>query len=466
MRATIYTRISKDLRQRAGVERQLAECEQLCADRGYTVVSRHEDNDISAFSGKPRPGYESMLKEIERGGVDVVVCWHTDRLYRRPKDLETLIDLCESKQISVETVNAGGLDLSTSSGRLIARQLAIFSGYEVEHQIERQKAAHDSRAAQGRFRGGKIPFGFIRGDEPGTLKHHPIQAPALRKAARDLINGRTAMSIAREWVQTGVVVVDGTTRNKWGAAHVRRRLTNPKIAGFEHHHGELFKATGWEPIVDESTWRVVCGILKDPKRNVSHTQERRWLGSGLFICGNCGSKLGTVKRAKKRSPATRSYFCYSCTKLSRSMLKVDAVVVGVVLSYLERERLHVLSSIREATEDGESLEQLQMKRQAAESRKAELARLFAKGVLSGAQLEAGTAEIDKEINGISSKIGKLQADSPTAMLLSFDDLRKGWEGLTVDQQSLVISELVEVTIMPTERRGGDLDPNEIKIEWR
>ena len=466
MKATIYARISKDLQQRAGVERQLSECKTLCEQRGYTVVSHHEDNDISAFSGKPRPGYKALLAEIKRGNIDVVVCWHTDRLYRRPTDLEELIDACDATNTQIETVNSGGLDLSTSTGRMMARQLAVFSGYEVEHQIERQKAAHNSRARKGLFRGGKIPFGFVRGEQPGTLGHHPVQAPAIRQAARDIVNGRTAMSIAKDWVKNGVAVVGSDTRNKFGAAHVRRRLTNPKVAGFEHHYGELFKATGWEPIIDEATWRVVCEILKDPKRNVSHAQERRWLGSGLFYCGRCGSKLGTIKRSKNNSYWARSYTCFNCMKLSRSMHKVDDFVVNVLLAYIERERLEVLESIDAGSGEDGSLTDLQTERQALEARKSDLVRMFTKGTINGTQLEAGTVELDKDISAVTAKISRVMESSPTARLLTGGDLRESWEALSIDQKSLILDEFMTVTILPTDRRGGDVEPSEFRIEWK
>ncbi len=56
VRAGIYTRISWDPDgQRAGVERQRADCEALCADRGWEIAHYFEDNDLSAYSGKRRP---------------------------------------------------------------------------------------------------------------------------------------------------------------------------------------------------------------------------------------------------------------------------------------------------------------------------------------------------------------------------------------------------------------------------
>ncbi len=68
VRAGVYTRISSDPEgQRAGVERQRIDCEALCASRGWEITEYWEDNDRSAYSGRPRKAYERMLSVIEEG---------------------------------------------------------------------------------------------------------------------------------------------------------------------------------------------------------------------------------------------------------------------------------------------------------------------------------------------------------------------------------------------------------------
>lgn len=101
-RAMIYVRISKD-REGAGlgVDRQREDCVALATRLGWTVVGTHTDNDLSAYSGKPRPGYRSMLAALDDGNADAVIAWHTDRLHRSPTELESFIDLCERRSVTV-----------------------------------------------------------------------------------------------------------------------------------------------------------------------------------------------------------------------------------------------------------------------------------------------------------------------------------------------------------------------------
>lgn len=54
--AAVYCRISDDRTgQRAGVQRQEEDCRALAESRGWPVADVYVDNDLSAYSGKPRP---------------------------------------------------------------------------------------------------------------------------------------------------------------------------------------------------------------------------------------------------------------------------------------------------------------------------------------------------------------------------------------------------------------------------
>ena len=58
LRVALYARISKDRNgEQEGVTRQVDACRDLAEQRGWTVVAEHVDNDISAYSGKKRPGF-------------------------------------------------------------------------------------------------------------------------------------------------------------------------------------------------------------------------------------------------------------------------------------------------------------------------------------------------------------------------------------------------------------------------
>jgi site-specific DNA recombinase len=56
--------------------------------------------------------------------------------------------VCERRGVLTHTVQAGLLDLSTPSGRLVARQLGAVARYEWEHKA-RVRAAYQQRVLGG-----------------------------------------------------------------------------------------------------------------------------------------------------------------------------------------------------------------------------------------------------------------------------------------------------------------------------
>jgi resolvase-like protein len=107
VRAAVYTRISQDATgQRAGVTRQLEDCEALADRLGWEVTHRYGDDDLSASSGLIRPGFEALLKAMADSEFGVVICWHPDRLFRSTQDLERLIDIVNGGRVQLRAVNA------------------------------------------------------------------------------------------------------------------------------------------------------------------------------------------------------------------------------------------------------------------------------------------------------------------------------------------------------------------------
>src|SRR6478609_5065161 len=161
MKAAIYSRISAD-REGAGlgVQTQEADSRDLAASLAAEIVAVYTDNDLSAYSGKPRPGYLRLLDDIDAGRVDVVLAWHTDRLHRSPVELERYAEVCRPRGVITHTVKAGLIDLSTASGLMVARILGSVARHEVDHMIERQKRAKLRSAEAGTYKGGRRPFGY------------------------------------------------------------------------------------------------------------------------------------------------------------------------------------------------------------------------------------------------------------------------------------------------------------------
>ena len=78
------------------------------------------DDGLSAWKRRVRrPGWERLLERVQSGESDGIVVWHTDRLFRQPRDLEFLIALAE-RGFTVYSAR-GERDLSDPDDRFILR---------------------------------------------------------------------------------------------------------------------------------------------------------------------------------------------------------------------------------------------------------------------------------------------------------------------------------------------------------
>jgi DNA invertase Pin-like site-specific DNA recombinase len=240
--AIIYVRISRD-REGAGlgVERQREDCEALARRLGWRVVDVYSDNDISAYSGKPRPGYRKLLADLSAGRATAVLAWHTDRLHRSPVELEEYISICDPNGVITHTVKAGHLDLTTPSGRMVARQLGAVARFESEHKSDRQRRKRQQMAEAGQWKGGRRPFGY----EADGITLREIEAEELRRVADDLLSGVSLNACARSLNERGVFT---STGNTWTSSELAPVLMRARNAGIMVHQGEEIGRAEWPPI--------------------------------------------------------------------------------------------------------------------------------------------------------------------------------------------------------------------------
>ncbi|MBA2386545.1 MAG: recombinase family protein, partial [Acidimicrobiia bacterium] len=196
MSAAIYCRISRDPSgAELGVRRQEQDCRAIAEREGWNVIEILVDDDRSAYSGKPRPAYQRLCELLKEEAVGVLVAWHPDRLTRQPRELEDLIDLLESTNTKVRTVQTGEYDLGTPSGRMAARIVGAVARHESEHKSARLRRKHEELAEQGRLSGGGTrPFGY----DDDRLTVRTSEAKIIRDLTRRTLAGESLRSMAAD----------------------------------------------------------------------------------------------------------------------------------------------------------------------------------------------------------------------------------------------------------------------------
>lgn len=334
MRAAIYCRISLDRTgEELGVTRQLDDCNSLISTLGWTLVETYVDNDISASSGKPRPAYRQMLRAIQSGEVDVIVAWHSDRLYRKLRDLEELIESCEAHGVTIRTVRAGEFDLSTPTGRMMARILASVSAGEGEIKADRWKRSVRQRREAGVVHTmGPRLYGYER---DGTIRQD--ERKHIEWAANQLLDGaalvRTVINLNERGARTSM-------GNEWNRAGLRRLLRNPRLAGLSTLNGDVVGVGQWPAIFDAETFEAIQAVLAVRKGTVPR-RPRVALLLGLAKCGLCGAALKSSRRTRTKGvQGKRTYKCSTLpgTDTGCGGIVVDAEAVEEIVEAYAQQR--------------------------------------------------------------------------------------------------------------------------------
>jgi DNA invertase Pin-like site-specific DNA recombinase len=465
-RASIYCRISQD-REGAGlgVERQRVDCEALAAKLGMTIVSTHTDNDLSAYSGKVRPGYRALLDDIEASRVDAVLIWHTDRLHRSPRELEEYVDLCERHKITTQTVQAGELDLATPSGRAVARTLGAWSRFESEHKSERIKRAQAQAAQAGKWLGGAPPLGWNMRDN-GSAVLDRRAATEIRHAAATLLAGGSMGSVVKDWNARGFTT---STGRPWSYTSLKQVLSRSRNAGLVTYNGEIVAKSPWPPLLTEDTWRALVNLFADPGRRRSQSNRARWLLAGIAVCGKdgCGSRLrsGTVRSNASKGTNRTVYRCSApgTGHVARSAKPLDDMVCEVMARRLARKDVAALLVSESERPDAEGL---RTEAVALRLRLGEAADLFSDGKITAAQLAKITARAQERLADVESALASSARGSVLAGIVGAADPVKAWNRATIERQRAIVRELLDVTVLPSGKRGNGFDPELVQIEWR
>lgn len=456
LRAAIYTRISSDQWGEAlGVARQEADCRALCERRGWTVVGVFCDNDISAWSGKVRPAYRDILTAISGNEVDVVVAWHPDRLHRQTRELVAFIDLVEVHRVTVETVTAGTLDLSTPSGRMQAKIVGTVAEYESDHKAERIRRKLAANAAEGRHHGGSRPYGWK--NDRITLDEN--EAKVVRDAAKRVLRGESVKAIARALNAAGYRSSIG---REWRDVTVRDMLMRDRNAGIRMYHGKPVGRGRWAPILDEATLLQVKAVLTAPGRRTTPGRDGKvHMLSSIARCGVCDGPI-IVARSKAYKGVTKPIYRCRDGHISRVQEDVDLHVAAVVVGRLSQPDARELLAAPSATGGAaKAIAEAELLR----TRLSEAAEAYAAGVLTLAQLETVTRTLRPKITAAES----MAADAGRVRVLDpllTRDTEDAWLNLTPEQRRAVVDLLVTVTLHRSAVRGRYRNPETIEIQWK
>lgn len=99
-------------------------------------------------AAEARPGFTKLLERLESG--DVLIVTKLDRLGRNSIDVQQTVQALEAGGVRVHCLALGGVDLTSSAGKMTMGVLAAVAQFERDLIIERTQAGLQRAKAEGR----------------------------------------------------------------------------------------------------------------------------------------------------------------------------------------------------------------------------------------------------------------------------------------------------------------------------
>lgn len=251
-RAAIYLRVSTSYqadRDSLPMQRKdlVGYCEYALNISDYTVF---ED---AGYSGKntDRPAFQKMMMQIRNGMYSHLLVWKIDRISRNLLDFAQMYE--ELKTLGVTFISRNEqFDTSTAMGEAMLKMVLIFAELERKTTAERVTATMISRANDGTWNGGRVPFGYDYNKETQTFSINGDESYIVLQMYDLYEKTDSLVRTARELNKLGYV---SRQHNPFSPVSIWIILRNPWYVGTYRYN--YYKIPGRRATKEESEWVVI-----------------------------------------------------------------------------------------------------------------------------------------------------------------------------------------------------------------
>lgn len=352
-RAAIYLRVSTSYqadRDSLPMQRKdlVGYCEYALNISDYTVF---ED---AGYSGKntDRPAFQKMMMQIRNGMYSHLLVWKIDRISRNLLDFAQMYE--ELKTLGVTFISRNEqFDTSTAMGEAMLKMVLIFAELERKTTAERVTATMISRANDGTWNGGRVPFGYDYNKETQTFSINGDESYIVLQMYDLYEKTDSLVRTARELNKLGYV---SRQHNPFSPVSIWIILRNPWYVGTYRYN--YYKIPGRRAVKEESEWVVIENhhsplVSKERFDHVqkmldsnaryrntpgrSSKQKNVNIFSGLIWCSCCGAAF-TASPGKLHASGYRptKYGCPNVrkTKTCNAKYTSDPVIGEFLLNFI------------------------------------------------------------------------------------------------------------------------------------
>ena len=199
---------------RVSTLRQASEGESLEVQRrqieGYAIMHALTLDGVVVEEGvsgsvpvADRPKGGALFAKLAKG--DIVIAPKLDRLFRSALDALTVVEDMRKRGVGLHLLDLGGDISGNGMSKLFLTIAAAFAEAERDRIRERIGQVKQDQKARGRYLGGRVPFGFRRGDD-GELVPNEAEQQAIREIVALRAEGNTLRAIADAVREKGVKI--------------------------------------------------------------------------------------------------------------------------------------------------------------------------------------------------------------------------------------------------------------------
>ncbi|GAA4690807.1 recombinase family protein [Phytohabitans rumicis] len=486
----------------ASLEDQIQRMRDRAALLGWVVYKVIKNPRLSAYKRRKvtlpdgrreyrvfRPDLREALADLWAGRATALLCLDLDRAFRDPKDLQDLIDVVEHAPhpIVVESCT-DSLHMERGKDNFDAEIRVLVANKASRDTARRVSMWRERQARNGKFGGGRRPFGFCLGapDVPDDAMPEDVVCPwhggrdcksgtstidyeiaVIADCSGRLLQGVSLRALAAELREKGEVPT--VTGAAWSAETLREILLRPRNAGFMVHKGKILDGVTapWEPIVTPEAFYAVRDLLTDPSRRTGPGAAPRWHGTNIYRCGICtppdsdsGRPVTCEVTLGGREPR---YRCKNANHLTRNAGHVDRLVFAHIAYAITRPEAYMLLAPPAPDVDAPALRGERAAIRATLERYAveEMLQKRTPGQVAAAT-QAGIARIAEIDELLTVNI----VDDPLAQVINAPDPVAAWRDAGLANQRVLIDRICTVTILPSGRKGRGFDPASVDVDHK
>ncbi|MEE4561613.1 recombinase family protein [Paenibacillus polymyxa] len=467
--AAIYIRVSTDEQAEQGysIDAQKEKLIAYCISQGLNDFKLYIDDGYTG-TNMERPAFKRMIRHVQEGKISTVIVRKLDRLSRKQKDVMTIIEDIFEKNNVTFTSTTELFDTSTPFGKAMIGVLAVFAQLDRDMIIERTTMGRRQRVSNGKWYGGRIPFGYNWNKELQQLEVNREEARIVKRIFEMYSQGESRLSIA-EWAssRTNARAIDHSV--------IRDMLKRTIYTGKLKNAGELVDGIH-EPIIDHQLWERVQ--IETQKRKDGSSPKGEYLLTGLLKCGVCDGNIVHVKRVTNVKNKTYSYELYACKK---QHVRVKERNGTCNLGYFRREKIEqfvidqikqlstspskmkaVIDKGKEPSNDEQDLIHLEAELKKVSKSLENLYDAIESGDLKASSVSDRIRNLEEKRDNIENDIdeyidGNQKETDEKTIKKMFTDIGQAWDYFDEDEQKIALRKLIKYIVLQK-----DSSPH---IEW-